>query len=613
MAAPHFHSIEACVFDAYGTLFDVNTAAEQCSQELGEIWQPLAERWRAKQLQYTWLRTLAGEFADFWQITGDALDYALASYQLSDPGLRRRLMDLYLCLDTYPEVAEVLRRLKAVGMKLAILSNGSPDMLNSAVENAGLNDLFHVLISANDVQVFKPHPEIYRLGVDRLGLPAEKMAFQSANPWDVYGAACYGYRTVWINRQAEVSDRLPRGADAELTTLEGLPAVVGVSEAMQVNEVRFRTMVENAQVLIYTLTPEGRFAYLSPNFSEFTGYDADEYIGRRLADLLHPDDVPAAAARLDRARTRGDRWEPFEHRLRHASGEWRWYNSSATLMRGRDDTLREIVGVTQHVSELKKALDKLHRTQAQLVESEKTASLGKLVKSLSHEMNSPLGVLRSSQETMSTAVGRLLQAAGCEEASGGLARNLKAIEDATALMSKGTERVVGIVERLRRFARLDEAEIKEVDLRECIDDALALMGTDQLDGIEIVRQYEDDLPRLRCYPARLNHVFLNLLTNAREAVGDSGRIVVRAAKRGAHLVVEVEDDGRGIEPARLGQIFEPGFSSRGTRVRAGLGLTISRQIINDHDGKIDAHSDGRRGSTFTVLLPLTSRTSTTSE
>src|SRR5580700_9903088 len=152
--------IEACVFDAYGTLFDVNSAAQGAQDSLGEKWQPLAELWRSKQLQYTWLRGLSGRHADFWQVTGDALDLALATLHIADPALRVRLMNLYLTLDAYPEVPEALKRLKAAGMKLAILSNGTPAMLASASASAGISEVFDAILSVEEVKVYKPHPSV---------------------------------------------------------------------------------------------------------------------------------------------------------------------------------------------------------------------------------------------------------------------------------------------------------------------------------------------------------------------------------------------------------------------------------------------------------------------
>jgi len=221
--------IEACVFDAYGTLFDFAAAARRCEDELGERTSTLTALWRDKQLQYTWLRATQGRHADFWQVTGDALDYALETLQLVRPELRRRLMDLYLKLDAFPEVPDVLGKLKAAGLRLAILSNGTPRMLAAAVEGAGLAGLFDAVLSVEEVGVYKPHPKVYQLALDRLGLPARAIAFESSNAWDAYAASAFGMRVVWCNRYRQRPERLPGAPDREIGTLSELPALLGLS------------------------------------------------------------------------------------------------------------------------------------------------------------------------------------------------------------------------------------------------------------------------------------------------------------------------------------------------------------------------------------------------
>ena len=228
MPSVRLDTIGACVFDAYGTLFDVAAAAERCRTALGEKADALAALWREKQLQYTWLRGLMGEHAEFWQVTGDALDYAMGALSLEDRDLRARLMDLYLRLDAYPEVKGVLVRLKDAGIKTAILSNGSPTMLEAAVESAGIADSLDAVLSVEEVGVFKPHPDVYRLGVERIGLPAAEMAFQSANAWDAAAAAHFGYRVVWINRFGQPRERIPGDPAAEIDTLDGLAGILGL-------------------------------------------------------------------------------------------------------------------------------------------------------------------------------------------------------------------------------------------------------------------------------------------------------------------------------------------------------------------------------------------------
>ena len=228
MAVNRFTDIGACVFDAYGTLFDVHSAAARCKADLGAKADAVSQTWRTKQLEYTWLRSLMGQYVDFWQITGDALDFALDTHAVDDRVLRDRLMSSYLELDAYPEVKDVLGRLKGAGVKCAILSNGTPDMLAAAVRNADIGDLLDGVLSADDVGIFKPHPSVYQLAVDRLGVEAGRVAFQSSNAWDAAGAAAFGFRVAWINRFGQRRERLPGTADAELTTLAELPALLGI-------------------------------------------------------------------------------------------------------------------------------------------------------------------------------------------------------------------------------------------------------------------------------------------------------------------------------------------------------------------------------------------------
>ncbi len=220
--------IDACVFDAYGTLFDVHSAVGRLRADVGPKADELSQIWRAKQLEYTWLRSMMGEYKDFWQVTGDALDYALARTGI-DPGpIRDRLMDAYLGLDAYDEVPAMLGRLKAAGLKTAILSNGEPNMLEAAVNAAGLSGLLDEVLSVDALHIYKPHPAVYQLAVDRLGVKADAIAFQSSNAWDVHGAAVFGFRPVWINRFGAPEERLPSGPEHVMTDLTGLPDLLGI-------------------------------------------------------------------------------------------------------------------------------------------------------------------------------------------------------------------------------------------------------------------------------------------------------------------------------------------------------------------------------------------------
>lgn len=217
--------VKACVFDAYGTLFDTASAARRSAGLLGDKAGPLAALWREKQLAYTWLRAVQGRHADFWQVTGDALDFALEALAIDRPGMRDRLMQLYLTLDPYPEVPEVLRRLRAAGVKTAILSNGTPRMIEALVAGARLE--FDALLSVEQAGIYKPHASVYQLALDTLGLPARAIAFQSSNGWDACGASAFGMQVVWCNRSRQPRERLPGAPDREIDTLAALPGLVG--------------------------------------------------------------------------------------------------------------------------------------------------------------------------------------------------------------------------------------------------------------------------------------------------------------------------------------------------------------------------------------------------
>ena len=226
-ASVPLRGVHACVFDAYGTLFDFASAAKKCSDVLGDDIDRLTALWRDKQLQYTWLRVAQGRHADFWQVTGDALDFALETLNLNAPGLRDRLMALYLTLDAFPEVRDVLKKLKSAGLRTAILSNGSPKMLDAVVKAAKLDTLLDEVLSVEEVIVYKPHPKVYQLAVDRLSVPASAIAFQSSNAWDAYAASAFGMQVVWCNRYGQRREHLPGSPDREIKSLAELPALVG--------------------------------------------------------------------------------------------------------------------------------------------------------------------------------------------------------------------------------------------------------------------------------------------------------------------------------------------------------------------------------------------------
>jgi 2-haloacid dehalogenase len=224
---PPLTGIKACVFDAYGTLFDYASAALRCKDILGSKLEPLIALWRDKQLQYTWLRASQNRHADFWRVTGDALDFALESLGIADAALRERLMQLYLQLDPFPEVPSILANLKAAGLKTAILSNGTPAMLDAIVQSAGLAASFDAVLSVEQAGVFKPHPDVYGLATDHFAVAPSAIVFVSSNGWDAYAASAFGMRVVWCNRYAQRPERLPGKPDRVIKTLSEFPALIG--------------------------------------------------------------------------------------------------------------------------------------------------------------------------------------------------------------------------------------------------------------------------------------------------------------------------------------------------------------------------------------------------
>lgn len=224
-----FADTAVVVFDAYGTLLDLSGIAERLRPQLGERAAPLADLWRRKQLEYTWLRSLMGRHADFWHVTGEAADHALTAFGLSDPALRTRMMEAWLSPRAFAEVPDMLARLRQRGFKTAILSNGSPTMLTSGVGAAGLGGQLDAVLSVEKVGVFKPHPSVYRLAVDHFDVEPREVCFVSGNGWDVAGAAAFGFRVAWVNRAGATPESLPAGPDATIADLAGLPGLLGAA------------------------------------------------------------------------------------------------------------------------------------------------------------------------------------------------------------------------------------------------------------------------------------------------------------------------------------------------------------------------------------------------
>ncbi len=221
--------IKACVFDAYGTLFDVHSAVGAHKQRLGKQSAEVSTTWRNKQLEYTWLRSLMGDYADFWQVTGEALDYSLDAHGIDDGSLYDDLMQAYLELKPYEEVRQVLSALQGAGYKTAILSNGAPAMLEAAIRGAGIDDLLDECLSVDELRIFKPEPRVYELATNAFNLEPSQIIFQSSNAWDASGAASFGFKVLWVNRFAQRPERLPAKPDFEATDLTRLLELLAIN------------------------------------------------------------------------------------------------------------------------------------------------------------------------------------------------------------------------------------------------------------------------------------------------------------------------------------------------------------------------------------------------
>jgi 2-haloacid dehalogenase len=217
--------IKAIVFDAYGTLFDVNSAAEKCKGKIGDKWEGFANFWRTTQLEYTWLRSLMKRHKDFWQITEDSLDKSMKAFKI-DSSMKSELLNLYKVLSPYPEVKEVLKKLKEKECRIAILSNGTPTLLNELVKSNNLENIFDDIFSIEEVGIYKPDSKVYDIPIKKYQIKADKVAFLSANTWDVSGGGNYGYNAIWVNRNNNIFDNLDFKPKSEINNLTQLLDIV---------------------------------------------------------------------------------------------------------------------------------------------------------------------------------------------------------------------------------------------------------------------------------------------------------------------------------------------------------------------------------------------------
>jgi len=218
-------NIKACVFDAYGTLFDVNSAAEKCKQKLGSKWESFANAWRTTQLEYTWLRSLMKKHKNFWEITEDSLDHSMETFKIKNE-MRNELLDLYKKLRPYPEVKECMEGLKEKKIKIAILSNGTPDLLTGLVKNNNIENYFDDIMSIESVGIYKPDSKVYEMPIKKYNCKPENICFMSSNTWDISGGGVFGYNAVWVNRFNKVFDKLSYKPKFVINNLKELLSII---------------------------------------------------------------------------------------------------------------------------------------------------------------------------------------------------------------------------------------------------------------------------------------------------------------------------------------------------------------------------------------------------
>lgn len=375
-------------------------------------------------------------------------------------------------------------------------------------------------------------------------------------------------------------------------------------EVLKEREAFFRQLTENINEVFWIRDLKtDRIVYVSPAYERIFGRSCESLYDHpeALMEAIHPDD----RHRIEESRSA--KTQQVEFRIVRPDGAVRWMRNRIFPVRNSAGEVDRICGVSEDFTEHKRAEEALRETQVRLIQSEKMAALGNLVAGIAHEINTPVGAINSMHDTLVRAVDKLKEALEtsfpreCRE-NRVLQSSLKVISDANRVIATGTERVTEIVRSLRSFARLDEAEMKEADLHEGIDNTLMLVHHDLKNRVEVVKAY-GDIPQIVCFPSRLNQVLLNILVNASQAIDGEGKITIRTYLRDEKVHVAIQDTGGGISEEDLQKVFDPGFTTKGVGVGTGLGLSICYQIIQDHKGEIRVESRVGEGTTFTVIVP----------
>lgn len=384
-------------------------------------------------------------------------------------------------------------------------------------------------------------------------------------------------------------------------------------EALRESEGRFRSLVENANDIIYSLTPDGLFSYVSPQWKWILGHEISEVVGGSFKHFVHAEDYPKFLDYFEKIIDTGVRQSGLEYRIQHKNGQWRWHTTNASVLLNDKGQIVSFIGICHDMTLNKKVLTdladayrNLRQTQSQLVQSEKMASLGMLVAGIAHEINTPIAAIKSMHDTLIRAVEKINAYMQSRYPEALEDPRLKVVEnivgDSDKVINSGIERVTNIVKRLRSFARLDEADLKTVDIHEGLEDTLSLLHHELKNRITVRREY-GNIPQIPVYSGRLNQVFLNILMNARQAIKDTGEITIRTYLQDGKVHIAISDTGGGIPQENIKRLFDPGFTTKGVGVGTGLGLSICYQIVQDHRGEIIVESELGKGSTFTIVLP----------
>jgi len=388
-----------------------------------------------------------------------------------------------------------------------------------------------------------------------------------------------------------------------------------VERRLQESEARFRGFVENASELVFALDRQGFFTYVSPNASRLLGYPAQQLLRQSLDALVHADDLPRLWQCAEQTQQTGVMQPSCEFRLQHEDGSTRWFCTTLAPSKNEQGSVVGLTGMAHDITQEKQAIwelesanQSLRDAQVQLLEREKMASLGMLLAGIAHEIRTPLGAVGSTQQTLAQALDKLtreLRDAHPEVFSeSSVARLLKVLGDSARVVGAGSTRVSEIVQRLRRFACSEEAKLSAVDVNAIAEETLALVRHELRHEVAINKNFGTGVT-LMGYPGRLNQLLVNLLVNAAHAVRARGRGTITLETRGLgdEVEIEIKDDGVGVSPEHLDQIFVCGFTTKHREEGSGLGLAICKAIINEHHGSIQVRSQLGLGTTFTIRLP----------